>query len=347
MPTSPSKRSARVKQKITGGTVIRRQYRCRKCPDNPLIKDCLVHGRKKSGARRQQTPVPSTSLPSPATSNGSAEPEQGGGTDPSGDAMEVEDENIDPRLRGLQADGTRRTDITLQAGDERIGGGNITCPDEGSPNAQVTTVPRSTATAATKENPRQKKQSSTNDDDDDWEDEDDDNEEDEDTKEGGPHGSIEGVMRGNYEFRGLKRTTALRPPSQTSTHASKRFHRVIRQILTRVENLAVETGCWIYLAAQHATAVTPYIHYASPRLRTEAGPELDIIHTNFSIIMKTLVMARRREVMELTLELEENRERLQDAQKDAEEAKREAHEHKAELARKDAVIAKLMAQMNT
>ncbi|KAJ3562063.1 hypothetical protein NP233_g9808 [Leucocoprinus birnbaumii] len=351
MTASPSKRSARIKQNLTGGATVPRQYRCRKCPDNPLLKDCLVHGKKNKELQRRQTLVPNASLPSPATSsNDSAAPEQGEGTDPSRDAMDVDDANIDPRLRGLQADGTRRTPTASRAEDTGVGNGHdgtVSIPDEGLPNAQAATPSQSTSVVATNENTQQKKKQSANDDDDDWEDDDDDEVEDEDVKDGGPHGLIEGVMRGNYDFRGLKRTTALRPPSQTSTHASKRFHRVIRQILTRIENLAVETGCWIYFAAQHATAVTPYIHYASPRLRTEAGPELDIIHTNFSIIMKTLVMARRREVMELTLELEENRERLQDAQKNAEDARRAALELEAESARKDAVIAKLMAQMKS
>ncbi|KAJ3569440.1 hypothetical protein NP233_g5045 [Leucocoprinus birnbaumii] len=373
MSASPSKRSTRVKQSLTGGVIIRRQYRCRKCPDNPLLKDCLVHGKKNKELQKPQTRKCNTSLPSPASGNGSAELEHGEGMqqdaepnpiphpsptaqnpDLPEDAMLIDDENIDPRLRGLQADGTRRA-TTLQAGVEVVGGEGSSATHS---NEELLATPAATPPTMV-ENTRHKNKQATDggdddngddedngddDDDDDWENEEEDG--DENAKGGGPHGFIEGVMRGNYDFRGLKRSTALRPPSQTSTHASKRFHRVIRQILTRVENLAVETGCWIYIAAQHATAVTPYIHYASPRLRAEAGPELDIIHTNFSIIMKTLIMARRREVMELTLELEENREQLHNAQKDTENARREAEEHRAESARKDAVIARLMAQIN-
>ncbi|KAJ3556446.1 hypothetical protein NP233_g11976 [Leucocoprinus birnbaumii] len=255
------------------------------------------------------------------------------------DNILTDEENIDPQLRGLRADGTRQT------------------MSSETPEGNASTLVETPINEVT---PTMQQLGRTSGDDSSWEDEDDDDDEDKDEANrgtkgkgdaesdgeggGGAHGYIEGVMRGNHEFW-LKRTTALRPPSMNSAHASKRFHRVIRQILTKIENLAVETGCWIYLAAQHATAVTPFIHYASPRLIAEAGPELDVIHTNFSIIMKTLVMSRRRQVMELTLELEEKREELDQAKKAAEAARVEADARREESSRKDAVIASLMARL--
>ncbi|KAJ3576928.1 hypothetical protein NP233_g82 [Leucocoprinus birnbaumii] len=181
MPASPSKRSTRIKQSVTGGTAVR-QYRCRKCLDNPLVKDCLVHGKKNRELQRRQTRVPNTSLPSPTFSE-SAEPGLERGTDPSVDAMDTDDANIDPRLRGLQADGTRRATSTLQTGDEGTGGRGAVTPDDILPDTQPAALPQSRAMSATNENTRQKK-ISLDDGDDDWEDDDEDEEEDEDMKDG-------------------------------------------------------------------------------------------------------------------------------------------------------------------
>ncbi|KAJ3570349.1 hypothetical protein NP233_g4469 [Leucocoprinus birnbaumii] len=235
-------------------------------------------------------------------------------------AMATNEDNIDPRLRGLQADGTRVATPSP-------------APDEGAADPSTTALPDADTSHTTQDSaPPQSTVAPTrsigeNDGSSEWEDDDDDDFK--GAKGNAPHGFIEGVMCSNHEFRWSFHTCrAAQGLFKSSTHASKRFARVIRQILTRIENLAVETGCWIYLAAQHATAVTPFIHYASPSLQTKAGPKLDIIHTNFSIIMKTLVTSRRREAMELMLELEEQKEKLELAQKEAEVARKDAESHR-------------------
>ncbi|KAJ3556944.1 hypothetical protein NP233_g11862 [Leucocoprinus birnbaumii] len=342
MPPSPSKRSTRSQQTVASRPAVRKPYRCRKCPDNPLLKDCPTHGKKnqKETAPKRRGRAPKGRPPSPDPVPVPTEVSPTSQTEtPAADAMAIDDYNIDPRLRGLQADGTQMASPSPASGeavdDPRTA--NVLPTIQDSPPPPSIVAPNGTA--------RNNGARSIDDNDgsSDWEDDDDDD--DEGPKSGAPHGFIEGVMRGNHEFRGLKRTIALRPPSKSSAHASKRFARVIRQILTRIENLAVETGCWVYLAAQHATAVTPFIHYASPRLQAEAGPELDVIHTNFSIIMKTLVTSRRREAMELMLELEEQKDKLESAQKEADIARRDAEIQREEIGKRDVVIAELMTRL--
>ncbi|KAJ3564310.1 hypothetical protein NP233_g8384 [Leucocoprinus birnbaumii] len=300
--------------------------------------------RGRAGLNTRRTLTPEPELPTP-TGTHQDTPISGHGEPPRVDANTSDDDNIDPYLRGLRADGTRAHSQNTE---------DPTVLNEGEQTLPQTLIREFLENDANY---------TEGEDDEEGEDGDEDEEENgeynggrkdsatdptsEDESNGGDYGIIEGVMRGNHPFKGLKRTTALRPPSQTSSHASKRFQRVIRQILTRVENLSVETGCWIYIAAQHATAVTPFVHYASPRLRAEAGPELDIIHTNFSTMMKTLVMSRRREVMELTLELEQKNEQLEATQRAAVEAQREAQAQREESLRKDAVIAQLMSRIAT
>ncbi|KAJ3557408.1 hypothetical protein NP233_g11751 [Leucocoprinus birnbaumii] len=362
MPPSPSKRNTCSQpQTAASRPVVRKPYRCCKCPDSPLLKDCPVHGKKnRTDQPPKRRPRARNGTPSPAPMP--VDPTSGAGqnrdvnvnsvqpvsltspTEAQADhAMATEDDNIDPVLRGLQADGTRVA-TPSRASDEGIGD-----PHTAAPASEVlrttldSTPPQLTAVLNEIARKNGAQTITDNDGSSDWEDDDDDD--DEGTKGGAPHGFIDGVMRGNHEFRGLKRTIALRPPSKSSTLASKRFARVIRQILTRTENLAVETGCWIYLAAQHATAVTPFIHYASPRLQAEAGPKLDVIHTNFSIIMKTLVTSRRREAMELMLELEEQKERLEMVQKEADVARKAAEMHREEIGKRDVVIAELMTRL--
>ncbi|KAJ3560014.1 hypothetical protein NP233_g11108 [Leucocoprinus birnbaumii] len=269
MPALPSKRKVcQARQSAT--TPGPKQYRCRKCPDNPLLKDCPVHGRKRTGpSAKHRKPTrdeehtlinldddpppfrpPDNQVPSPPVND-----------------ISTNEDNIDPCLRGLRADGTRQH-VSSETPE-----GNTGTPPQNSVNEATPTMQELERAGG---------------DDSGWEDEDDEDDEDDNdpgTKrkgdagsdgegEGGAYGYIEGVMRGNHEF------------------------------------------C----------------------------PELNVIHTNFLIIMKT---SHCRQVMELTLELEEKWEELDKAKKAAEEACAEADVHREESTRKDAVIASLMAQLNT
>ncbi|EKM73845.1 hypothetical protein AGABI1DRAFT_133987 [Agaricus bisporus var. burnettii JB137-S8] len=83
-------------------------------------------------------------------------------------------------------------------------------------------------------------------------------------------GYVEGAMKGNYPYL-IKRSRPLREAAGDSRAGSKRFRRVMKEIIA--ENLSVETGCWLYVVGQHTTATTPFVHYVSPRFREDATKE--------------------------------------------------------------------------
>ncbi|KAJ3560280.1 hypothetical protein NP233_g10941 [Leucocoprinus birnbaumii] len=95
-------------------------------------------------------------------------------------------------------------------------------------------------------------------------------EEDEDEDSDMDHGFIQGIMQGNS-------TLTLPEPIKFSKDASKHFRRLIVEIIARAEALAMQTGCWIYVAGQHPNASKPFTHYASPRLRAEGQAGLEKI----------------------------------------------------------------------
>ncbi|KAF7773698.1 hypothetical protein Agabi119p4_5865 [Agaricus bisporus var. burnettii] len=162
--------------------------------------------------------------------------------------------------------------------------------------------------------------------------EDDDSGDDIDT--GQPMGDRDGrdngdrAMKGNYPYL-IKRSRPLREAAGDSRAGSKRFRRVMKEIIVRrkclysmvcaeggidgvvqAENLSVETGCWLYVVGQHTTATTPFVHYVSPRFREDATKEVNIIHNNFSRTISALISSRRRTVTDVTMELDSTRARL-------------------------------------
>ncbi|KAF8872187.1 hypothetical protein BD779DRAFT_1679840 [Infundibulicybe gibba] len=73
------------------------------------------------------------------------------------------------------------------------------------------------------------------------------------TKDKPKYGFVMGAKRGGYPFEVL-RTKELQPPILESTKSCAWFIRCMSDILVRCERVANQTGCWIFLAAQHTTA---------------------------------------------------------------------------------------------
>ncbi|KAF9521278.1 hypothetical protein CPB83DRAFT_778957, partial [Crepidotus variabilis] len=71
------------------------------------------------------------------------------------------------------------------------------------------------------------------------------------------------------------------------------------------EELSAETSCWLFIGAQHAAARGSPIHYASPRLRRDGGPETNDLATNLLQLIKQVEDRRRIDVMELQKNLRE------------------------------------------
>ncbi|KAK7019227.1 hypothetical protein VNI00_018127 [Paramarasmius palmivorus] len=127
-------------------------------------------------------------------------------------------------------------------------------------------------------------------------------------------GKVEGAYRGSRLFD-VARTRPLKPPR--TRRVAKHFHERMNALLTRCEDLAHETGCWLYISAQLPTSNVPFTHFSSERLRAEGGTILDEVHDASDRMYDTLVSARRRDNAQLASEIiHANRER--DAAREAE-----------------------------
>jgi uncharacterized protein YbcC (UPF0753/DUF2309 family) len=99
----------------------------------------------------------------------------------------------------------------------------------------------------------------------------------------------------------------------------------------------------LYIAAQHATATSGFTHYASPRLRREAKSQLGEIQQQFNNMSTALVTSRRREAMDLAMQLQQAQEQEKQAQAEAESTRRTLLQDQATIAAKDVMIARLQA----
>ncbi|KIK51510.1 hypothetical protein GYMLUDRAFT_116334, partial [Collybiopsis luxurians FD-317 M1] len=67
--------------------------------------------------------------------------------------------------------------------------------------------------------------------------------------------------------------------------------------------LGEETGCWIYLAAQHTHAHELFANYTSRRLSLDHIPLLDKIHNSVNRLFVSLQRSRRSNAAELSANL--------------------------------------------
>lgn len=86
------------------------------------------------------------------------------------------------------------------------------------------------------------------------------------------------------------------------------------------EDLSSETGCWLFLGAQHLTARGGAITYASPRLCREAPAPAGQLAMLFGTTATQLMNARRSEAVMYQRQLDDMREKRADAEKKAEHA---------------------------
>jgi hypothetical protein len=117
--------------------------------------------------------------------------------------------------------------------------------------------------------------------------------------------------------------------------------------LCQCENLSHETGCWLYLGGQHVTASSGFTHYASPRLRRDAKNPLAEIQQKFNAMFTALVSSRRREAVDLAMQLTQAQELQKEAETEAEEARLALAEEQLTAATKDALIARLQAMIDS
>ncbi|KAK7014792.1 hypothetical protein VNI00_019265 [Paramarasmius palmivorus] len=124
------------------------------------------------------------------------------------------------------------------------------------------------------------------------------------------YGLVDGAKRGSERWEVARKVPqfSILP---TWAECNKKFNEKIQAVLRLAEETADETGSWIYVAAQMPTGRHEFTHFASRRLRKEApGPVNDmnaIAHKMFG----GLVSSRRKDVLQLELEVANQRTDLQ------------------------------------
>jgi hypothetical protein len=110
--------------------------------------------------------------------------------------------------------------------------------------------------------------------------------------------------------------------------------------MAQCEQISHETGCWLFLAAQHPNATKPYLHYTSPRLRRDAMPQTTAITNQFHGLMTDLHRARYQNAFELQTELAQAQKTAADAKAECETIAKNAE---MALANKQAEIDTILA----
>ncbi|KAK7026499.1 hypothetical protein VNI00_015579 [Paramarasmius palmivorus] len=140
------------------------------------------------------------------------------------------------------------------------------------------------------------------------------------------YGLVDGSKRGSERWEVTRKVPQLKI-LPTWADCNKKFNEKMQAVIRLAEETADETGCWLYLAAQMPTGRHEYTHFANRRLRREApGPVNDInaiVHKMFA----GLVSSRRKDVLQLELEVANQRmdmQRLAEEKDALSQAKNEA-----------------------
>ncbi|KAG6827545.1 hypothetical protein H0H92_011352 [Tricholoma furcatifolium] len=151
------------------------------------------------------------------------------------------------------------------------------------------------------------------------------------TRKNAVYDSVVGAMRGSKPLE-IPRTRPLREPIDDIARNTRRFNRIITDIITRCERLGEETGCWLLFLAQlpSSKALT---HYSSSRLRREAKSDTLRVINQYQAVIRSLLAAKRDEAVNI--------------QKRFEETQRDLENIRHELARKDAELASLRGAAST
>ncbi|RXW13778.1 hypothetical protein EST38_g12077 [Candolleomyces aberdarensis] len=164
-----------------------------------------------------------------------------------------------------------------------------------------------------------------------------------------PYGYIEGAGRGNGAAGAfsvavsgpmhlpfgsdMARTREQKPAFVDQTLATRYYREKAKDILTRCEDLAHRTSCWVYIAVQHPAANSTFLHYASLKLRMEAPQELNQLHKDVGRMMSTLKRADRLQAIDATRYQQQADERVQMAEEQAREADARAQRAESETDR--------------
>ncbi|KAF8648451.1 hypothetical protein AX16_006278, partial [Volvariella volvacea WC 439] len=133
----------------------------------------------------------------------------------------------------------------------------------------------------------------------------------------------------------------LRRPDSDVRKTSYRFSRKIRPIIAWCECLAMETGCWLLLNAQHTNSNTASIHYASPRLCSDALTQTQELSTKFGQLTSSLITSRRLDTVALAEQVKELEAAKDEAMQQAAATHDELEWQRAEAAAMHEMLTKL------
>ncbi|KAG6807450.1 hypothetical protein H0H92_007513 [Tricholoma furcatifolium] len=143
------------------------------------------------------------------------------------------------------------------------------------------------------------------------------------TRKNAVYNKVIGAMRGSQVLE-IPRSKPLRSPIDDVAANTRRFNRIVTDIIMRCKCLGEETGCWLLFLGQlpSSKALT---HYASSRLRREAKAETINVINQYQALICTLLAAKRCEAVTI-------QKRFDEVQKDLDLAQQELALKEAELA---------------
>ncbi|KAG6903989.1 hypothetical protein DXG01_013466 [Tephrocybe rancida] len=129
------------------------------------------------------------------------------------------------------------------------------------------------------------------------------------------HGWVDGARRGGKEQM-IFRQRRLRQVEHRSKKVSARFLNQMTDIIDRSERLAVETGCWLFIAGQHSTATSPnsFLHYSSPATLRDHYDDAVVLVNTFGSATSRMVAANRNTVGEVNEQLKDQQQKTRDAE---------------------------------
>ncbi|KAG6827241.1 hypothetical protein H0H92_012651 [Tricholoma furcatifolium] len=120
--------------------------------------------------------------------------------------------------------------------------------------------------------------------------------------------SVNGAMRGNMKLD-IPRGKPLRSAITSVSDNTRRYNRVVEDIIVRSERLSEETNCWFLLLSQLPTS-KGLIHFSSSRLRREAKDDVTRIVNEFQLVTRSLLAAKRDEAAAILKRYDESQSQL-------------------------------------
>ncbi|KAK7030575.1 hypothetical protein R3P38DRAFT_2774895 [Favolaschia claudopus] len=133
----------------------------------------------------------------------------------------------------------------------------------------------------------------------------------------------------------IVRKSPLKPAMNERRKAGARFTRRSQEFIEKCENLAEETSCWLFIAAQHPNATEPFYHYSSPKLIRDAKTDVEDITNLFNTLFTNLKTARQQDTLDLTKKLHDIEENFASTSQHLTDTLNEVAEHEKRIAEQE------------